>query len=68
MQIINLLFILYSKNQKQEKGMERTVKYWKRKMQEYNERSDKGVVTDSQDEFDHGVHPMDPNVMGYWKK
>ena len=30
-------------------------------------RSDEGAVTDSQDEFDHGVHPMDPNVMEYQK-
>ena len=37
-------------------------------MQEYNERSDKGAVMDSHDEFDHGVCPMDPNVMGYQKK
>ena len=27
-----------------------------------------GAVMDSQDEFDHGVYPKDPNVMGYWKK
>ena len=38
------------------------------KMQEYNERSDKGAVIDSQDELDHGVCLMDPNVMGYQKK
>ena len=33
------------------------VAYWKRKMEELNNRSDEGAVTDSQDEFDHGVHP-----------
>ena len=30
--------------------------------------SDKGVVTDSQDEFNHGVHLTDPNVMSYKEK
>ena len=35
-------------------------KYWKRKIQEYNERLDKGAIMDSQDKFDHGVHPMAP--------
>ena len=29
-------------------------------MEEYNERSDEGPITDIQDEFNHGVHPMDP--------
>ena len=47
--------------------MAKMAKYWKRKMQEYNERSDKGAVMDSQDEFDHGVCQTDPNVMGYQK-
>ena len=37
------------------------------KMEDYNERSDEGAVTNSQDKFDHGVCPMDPNVMGYLK-
>ena len=36
-------------------------------MDEYNERSDKGAITDSQDEFDHEVYLMDPNVMEYQK-
>ena len=36
-------------------------------MEEYNERSNEGAVMDSQDEFDHGVCPTDPNVMGYRK-
>ena len=63
MWIINLLVFLYSKLWKWEK----MAKYWKRKMQEYNERLDKGAIMDSQDELDHGVHPMDPNVMGYQK-
>ena len=47
--------------------MAKMAKYWKRKMQEYNERSDEGTNMNSQDEFDHGVHPMDPNVMKYQK-
>ena len=42
-------------------------KYWKKKMEKYNERSDEGAITDSQDEFDLGVCPMDPNVMEYQK-
>ena len=37
-------------------------------MQEYNERLDEGAVTDSWDEFNHGVCPTDPNVMGYQRK
>ena len=60
MQIKGLFLILYSKHQKQ-------AKYLKQKMEDYNKRSDEGAVMDSQDEFDHGVHPMDPNVMGYKK-
>ena len=62
MQIIGLLVIHYNKCWKQEK---RVAKYWKQKMEEYNERSDEGVIMDSQDEFDHGVCHTDPNVMGY---
>ena len=61
MPIISLLVILSSKHQKQ-------VKYWKWKMEDYNVHSDKGAVTDSQDEFDHGVHLMEPNVISYKKK
>ena len=51
MWIINLLVILYSKHQKQ---MAKMAKYWKMKLQDYNEGSDEGAVTDSQDEFDQG--------------
>ena len=29
------------------------------------ERSDEGTLTDSQDEMDHGVQPMDPKVLSY---
>ena len=64
MQIINLLVFLYGKCWKWEK-MAKMAKYWKREMREYNERLDEGAVMDSQDEFDHGVCLMDPNVMGY---
>ena len=64
MWIMSLLVVLYSKHRKQEK---RVARYWKRKMEEYNKRSDEGAIMDSQDEFNHGVHPMDPNVMVYWK-
>ena len=63
MQIINLLVFLYSKCQK----LEKMAKYLKRKMQEYNDRSDKGAVTDRQDEFDLGVCLTDLNVMEYQK-
>ena len=62
MWIISLLVNLYSKHEKWEKMV---VKYWKRKMEEYKERSDEGAIMDSQDEFDHGVCPTDPDVMGY---
>ena len=30
-------------------------------------RSDEGLLTNSQDEMDHGVWPMDPNVLSYKK-
>ena len=63
MWIINLLAFLYSKHEKWEK----LAKYWKKKMEEYNERLDEGTIMESQDEFDHGVHPTDPNVMEYQK-
>ena len=36
-------------------------------MEDYNERSNDGAVTDSLDEFNHGVYPTDPDVMGYQK-
>ena len=48
--------------------MSETGKILEEKMEEYNERSDKGAITDSQDEFDHGVCMTDLNVMGYWKE
>ena len=41
------------------------VVYWKRKIEELNNRPDEGAVMDSQDEFDHGVCPEDPNIKGY---
>ena len=55
---------LYSKHQKQLEGIS---KHWREKVEGYNERSDEGAITDSQDEYDHGVCPMDPNVMEYQK-
>ena len=45
--------------------MGKMTKYWKKKMQEYNERLDEGAIMDSQDKFDHGVCSTDPNVMEY---
>ena len=63
MYVNNKSFGLLAKCQKWEK----LSKYWKKKMDEYNERLDKEAIMDSQDGFDHGVHPMDPNVMEYWK-
>ena len=33
------------------------VAYCKRKMEEFNNRSDEGAVTDSQDKFDQGGPP-----------
>ena len=42
--------------------------YWKKKVESYNDRLDEGAITDSQDEYNHGVHPMDPNVMEYQNK
>ena len=38
-------------------------KYWKEKAECYNERSDEGANTDSQDEYDHGVQPTDTNAI-----
>ena len=37
-------------------------------MEGYSQRLDKEAITDSQDEYDHGVCPMDPNVMEYQNK
>ena len=37
-------------------------------MEDYNAHSDEGAGMDSQDEFDHGVHAMDPSVMSFKKK
>ena len=48
--------------------MSETGKVLEVKMEDYKERSNEGAITDSQDEFDHGVCPKDPNVMGYQKK
>ena len=31
------------------------------------ERSDEGALTDSQDKMEHGVQPMDPNILSYKK-
>ena len=45
--------------------MEKISKYWKKRAECYNKRSDEGAKIDSQDEYDHGVWPMDPNVMVY---
>ena len=42
--------------------------YWKKKVEGYNERLDEGAITDIQVEFNHGVCPMDPNVMEYQNK
>ena len=35
---------------------------------QFAERSDEGMLTDSQDEMDHGMQLTDPNVMSYKKK
>ena len=32
---------------------------------QYAERSDERVLTNSQDKMDHGVWPIDPNVMSF---
>ena len=55
----------YSKHQK---CLEKVSKFWKNLAEAYNKRSDEGADTDIQDECDHGVWPMDPNVMSYKKK
>ena len=52
MWIISLLFVPYSKHWKQ--GQK---EYWKRRMEEFNNRSHEGVVANSQDEFDHWSTP-----------
>ena len=43
-------------------------KFWKSQADLYNERSNEGADTDSQDKTDHGVQPTDANVMAYKKK
>ena len=55
----------YSKHQKHLKEIS---KVWKSQAEAFNERSDEGADMDSQDEHDHGVWPMDPNVMVYREK
>ena len=63
--IKSLQAFLYSKHQK---CLEEISKFWKSQADLYNERSDEGADMDSQDEADHGVQPMDPNIMAYKKK
>ena len=53
---------------KKRKCLERIGKYWKQKAQAYEERSDEGAETDSQDEQEHSVWPTDTNVLTYQKK
>ena len=55
----------YSKHRKH---LEAICHYWKEKLDYYNERSDEGADTDSQDERDHGVQSTNLNVMSYKKK
>ena len=65
MQLINEKAFFYSKWCKK---LERISKYCRKMADQYGERSDEGVLTDSQDEMDHRVWPMDPNVMSYQQK
>ena len=51
---------LYSKCQK---WLEKVLNYWKKVVEGYNERLDEGAIIDSQAAFDHGICPMDRNVM-----
>ena len=56
--------LFYSKKRKQ---LEAIQIYWLEKAQSFEQRSDEVADTDSQDEFDHGVHPTDENVGSYYK-
>ena len=42
--------------------------YWKRQRAKFENQSDKGPDTDSQDSKDHGVWPEDENVQCYTKR
>ena len=42
--------------------------YWLEKVHAFEQRSDKGTDTNSQDEMNHRVHPTDENVVSYCKK
>ena len=53
---------------KKRKWLEEIQKYWVEKAHLFEQRSDEGADTDSQDELDHGVHPTEKNVVHYGKK
>ena len=55
----------YSRHQK---CLEEMSKFWKNQVEAYNERSDEGADTDSQDECDYGVQSTDLNIMSHKKK
>ena len=65
MQLINEKAFFYSK---QWKKLEKISKYWRKMADQYAKRLDEGALIDSQDEMDHRVQPMDPNVMSFRKK
>ena len=50
------------------KKLDKTAWNWRIMADQLDERSYEGVLTDSQDKMDHGVQPMDLNVMSYKKK
>ena len=53
---------------KKKKCLERVGQYWKRKVVQYEDRSNEAPGTDSQDSLDHGVCPTNPNVLTYKKQ
>ena len=53
---------------KKRKQLEQIMEHWRQKAQTYEQRSDEGAKTDSQDKCDHSVWPTDENVAAYCKK
>ena len=53
---------------KKRKHLQEIWKFWRRKWETYENRSDEAPETDSQDSEDHGVWPTGPNAMSYTKK
>ena len=50
------------------KRFDKISQYWRKMADQLAKRLDEGVLTDSLDNLDHGVQPMDANVLSYKKE